>query len=51
MSDLERRQESSDPDRHTQGPSLTLLYALIALALVTAIALAGLIVLPFYHRH
>jgi hypothetical protein len=33
------------------GPSLTLLYTLIALALAAAIALAALIVRPFYLRH
>ena len=32
------------------GPSLTLLYSLIALALAAAIGLALMIVLPFYHR-
>jgi len=32
------------------GPNLKLLYSLIALALAAAIAIAGLIVLPFY-RH
>ncbi|HUA91310.1 MAG TPA: hypothetical protein VL991_02025 [Terracidiphilus sp.] len=51
MSDLERRKEDGDLDKQAQGPSLTLLYTMIALALVTAIVLAGLIVLPFYHRH
>lgn len=39
----------TDPES-AQGPSLTLLYSLIALALAAAIAIAGLIVLPFY-RH
>ncbi|MGA9070564.1 MAG: hypothetical protein WB424_09945 [Terracidiphilus sp.] len=33
-----------------QGPSLTLLYGLLVLALALAIGLALLIVLPFYHR-
>ncbi|MGA3050226.1 MAG: hypothetical protein ABSD67_26735 [Terracidiphilus sp.] len=33
------------------GPNLTLLYSLIALALIVAIGLAVMIVLPFYHRH
>jgi hypothetical protein len=37
-------------DEPSGGPNLTLLYSLIALALVTAIGLAVLIVLPFYHR-
>jgi hypothetical protein len=33
-----------------QGPSLKFLYSLIALALAAAIAIAALIVLPFYRR-
>ena len=33
-----------------QGPSLKLLYSLLALALAAAIGLALLIVLPFYRR-
>jgi len=33
-----------------QGPNLTLLYGLIALALAAALAIAALIVLPFYRR-
>jgi hypothetical protein len=49
MNDLER-QENSPPEKPAQGPSLALLYSLIALALVAAIALAALIVLPFYRR-
>ncbi|MGB9409278.1 MAG: hypothetical protein WCA89_17215 [Terracidiphilus sp.] len=37
-------------DRPAQGPSLKLLYGLLALALAAAIGFALLIVLPFYHR-
>ena len=37
-----------DPDQRKTGPSLTLLYSLLALALATAIALALAMVLPFY---
>jgi hypothetical protein len=33
-----------------QGPSLKLLFGLLALALAAAIGFALLIVLPFYHR-
>jgi hypothetical protein len=40
--------QQQDP---SQGPSLTLLYTLVALALAAAIGCALLIVLPFYHRH
>jgi hypothetical protein len=42
------------PDRQdssSQGPSLTLMYSLIALALATAIGFALMIVLPFHDRH
>jgi len=37
-------------DGATHGPSLTLIYSLVALALAAAIGFALLIVLPFYHR-
>jgi len=37
-------------DQSTQGPSLTLLFGLLVLALVVAIGFALMIVLPFYHR-
>jgi hypothetical protein len=53
MSDLEQKPESShEPEGETSspGPSLTLIYSLIAFALIAAIFLAGLIVLPFYRR-
>lgn len=39
-------QESSQP----RGPSLKLLFGLVALALAAAIGLALLIVMPFYRR-
>lgn len=32
------------------GPNLALIYGLIALAMLAAIAVAALVVLPFYHR-
>lgn len=41
-------QQESEPE--SSGPNLVLLYSLIALALITAIVLAALIVLPFYRR-
>jgi hypothetical protein len=50
MSDLERMRQEDSPEKHEQGPNLALLYTLIALALVTAIVFAALIVLPFYRR-
>lgn len=51
MSDLEKKPESmekQDEDSPSQGPNLVLMYSLIGLALVAAIIIAGLIVLPFY---
>jgi hypothetical protein len=52
MSDPDPLDETpEDPaDENPPGPNLVLLYSLIALALAAAIAIAGLIVLPFYHR-
>ena len=41
--------ENSD-DPQSSGPSLTLLYTIVALVLVVAIGCALLIVLPFYRR-
>jgi hypothetical protein len=54
MSDPERRPANSPSDSEdstSQGPSLTLIYSLIALALIAAIGFAMMIVLPFHHRH
>lgn len=53
MSDLDRPPNGPGDDSQdspSQGPNLTLLYSLIALALAVAIGLAVMIVLPFYHR-
>jgi hypothetical protein len=58
MSDAERPAAGSggEPpqplpeDQPAQGPNLTLLFGLLALALAAAIGLALLIVLPFYLR-
>jgi hypothetical protein len=41
----------SDRENPPGGPNLTLMYSLIALALVAAVGLAIMIVMPFYHRH
>jgi hypothetical protein len=51
--DLKQQDTSKDEltEEPANGPSLTLLYSLIALALAAAIALAALIVRPFYLRH
>jgi hypothetical protein len=43
--------ELDQEDATSSGPNLTLIYSLIVLALVAAIGLALMIVLPFYHRH
>ena len=53
MSDPERPAASSEikpEDTSSHGPSLTLIYSLIALALAAAIGFAVLIVLPFHLR-
>jgi hypothetical protein len=41
---------AADDEEPSSGPNLVLLYSLIAFALLLAIFLAGLIVLPFYRR-
>jgi hypothetical protein len=47
MSEPPIEPDETEPDK---GPSLTLLYSLIALALAAAIGFALMIVMPFYHR-
>lgn len=42
--------DAGPEDLQPKGPSLALLYALVALALAAAIGFALLIVLPFYRR-
>ena len=42
---------SNDPEEPMQGVNLKLIYSLIALAIVAAIAVAFFIVMPFYHQH
>jgi hypothetical protein len=57
MSDLERTRKDEPEEEPARGPNpasgpnLVLLYSLIALALITAIGIAVLIVLPFYRRN
>jgi hypothetical protein len=42
--------EDPEADQDPGGPSLTMLYCLIALALALAIGIAIMIVIPFHHR-
>jgi hypothetical protein len=50
MSEPERRDgaDTAADSGRSQGPNLKLIYSLIALALLLAMGLASLIVLPFY---
>lgn len=49
--DLENRKtEEPENDKPSKGPSLVLMYSLIALAMLVATAIAAMIVLPFYLR-
>ena len=41
---------TNDPEEPMQGVNLKLIYSLIALAILGAIAVAFFIVLPFYHQ-
>jgi hypothetical protein len=50
MNDLEPLRKNEPEEERARGPNLVILYSLIALALVVAMALAALIVLPFYRR-
>lgn len=40
-----------DPEEPMQGVNVKLIYSLIGIAALAAIAVAFFIVLPFYHRH
>lgn len=52
MSKQPEQENSGGNEPEPTGPSLTLLYSLIALALAAAIGFAVMIVLPFYRsRH
>jgi len=53
MSDANRpgpRESGREEESDRHGPSLTLIYSLIVLAMLAAIVVAAMIVLPFYHR-
>ena len=49
--DIEPQGNDPFPEQPMQGVNLKLIYSLIALALVGAMAIAFFIVMPFYHRH
>ncbi len=55
MSKLHIKHDSRDTDeletKPQAGPNLVLLYSLVAMALIAAIAIAMMIVYPFYIRH
>ena len=46
----DRKSEGEEEDDSPQGPNLFVLYSLVALALLLAIAFAGMIVWPFYEQ-
>lgn len=46
----ERGKARAGEDETGSGVSLTVIYGLIVLALISAIGIAAFIVLPFYHR-
>ena len=48
--DVETAENDGDGEAPSKGPSLTLLYSIVALAIIAAIGFAALIVLPFYQR-
>ena len=52
MSNLQRSGKTphDNDSEESSGPNLTLLYSLLVLALVAALAVAALIVFPFYVR-
>ena len=45
-----RRPKTNDADKAPRGVNLALIYGVMLVALLIAIGLATLIVLPFYHR-
>lgn len=44
------QETNADQEEPSKGPSLILMYTLIALAILVAAAIAAIIVLPFYLR-
>jgi hypothetical protein len=50
MSDEIRKELPQDQEQESRGVNLTLIYTLIVLAMLAAIVVAALVVLPYYHR-
>ncbi len=48
MNDHDSPQED---EQQSRGPNLVLIYSLLGVALIAAMAIAALIVLPFYRHH
>lgn len=48
---MEDQQPNPEPDEPSTGINLTLIYSLLAVALIAATVIALFIVLPFYRRH
>ena len=44
------KSESQEPEEPSKGPSLTVIYIAIAVAMLLATVIAAIIVLPFYLR-
>ena len=44
------REDEQEDEQENKGPNLILLYSLLALALIAAIAFAALVVWPFYAK-
>ena len=50
MNKSEVKYRAEHGDEQGSGPNLKLMYGLILLAMLAAVAAAAFIVLPFYHR-
>lgn len=48
---MNKFQDQLDPEEEPKGPNIFLLYALLALAILAAMAFAAMIVYPFHLRH
>jgi hypothetical protein len=50
-SNMNDHQSQQDDGQQSRGPNLVLIYSLLGAALIAAMAIAVLIVLPFYRHH